>query len=165
MVLSNQLSFSRGVTKRANSPFFNFPTRPEATAIFIKPCQPTNRTDNSTHRRHSEKITLYRRSIQPETTNTVPSQPSNVVSHLPSQLWPLRTMAKPSKSDRTYSNSNPHASYAVGLAAPVMASCYVVDANNMALKGFHYSTTGAGGRCIHSRQLVFFGQPYAMLDS
>jgi hypothetical protein len=58
------------------------------------------------------------------------------------QPWHQTTMARLFESNSSLSSSN---SYYNPTSANVKASCYVVDAVTAGLKGFHYSSTGAGG--------------------
>jgi len=64
-------------------------------------------------------------------------------------------MAKPTKSNKDDSSSNPHA-YNICPTPSILASCYTVNASTMALKGFHYSSTGAGGTRSLPPCLVFY---------
>lgn len=58
----------------------------------------------------------------------------------------------PSKNN-SHSSSNRHGE-AVSRQATVLASCYVVDASS-SLTGFHYSTTGAGGKLSLPKRMKY----------
>jgi len=65
-------------------------------------------------------------------------------------------MAKPTENGKGNRDSN-RRPYNARPTPSVLASCYTVSASTMALKGFHYSSTGAGGtsfphhaHCRHS---------------
>ncbi|KAI9878720.1 MAG: hypothetical protein M1830_010680 [Pleopsidium flavum] len=58
-------------------------------------------------------------------------------------------MAKPTQSNSEDSSKDSHA-YNIWPTPSILASCYTVNTSNMALKGFHYSSAGAGGmRSFH----------------
>jgi hypothetical protein len=55
-------------------------------------------------------------------------------------------MARNINNSRTSSGN--HHDVEDGAHPNILASCYVVDATTAMLKGFHYSTTGAGGESL-----------------
>lgn len=56
-------------------------------------------------------------------------------------------MAKPIEHKTCNRDSN-RRPYNTRPTPSVLASCYTVSASTMALKGFHYSSTGAGGTSL-----------------
>lgn len=116
--------------------------------ILYKPCQSyvllhRNRNFKSLH--------------QPSARSRCPSQDSHVsptsVSDNPTQHpsspgtqpWHTLSMANYSNQPRNSSSNYYQATKEVAARSNIQASAYTVDAVDMALKGFHYSTCGAGG--------------------
>jgi hypothetical protein len=96
-----------------------------------------------------QPLTRSRRPFtRPLTSHRLPS-PTTPTPNTPSspgtQPWHTLSMANYSNQPRNSSSNYYQATKEVAARSNIQASAYTVDAVDMALKGFHYSTCGAGG--------------------
>jgi hypothetical protein len=75
----------------------------------------------------------------------VSDNPTQHPSSPGTQPWHTLSMANYSNQPRNSSSNYYQATKEVAARSNIQASAYTVDAVDMALKGFHYSTCGAGG--------------------
>jgi hypothetical protein len=78
-------------------------------------------------------------------TDSVSDNPTQHPSSPGTQPWHTLSMANYSNQPRNSSSNYYQATKEVAARSNIQASAYTVDAVDMALKGFHYSTCGAGG--------------------
>lgn len=117
---------------------------------------PTKSANTSPHARPPHvrtSRTAFRK--QPLPDNPTPTRPSLSQSLTQSKRpprhepWLIISMANFTNQMNSSSSSNYYqATKDVAARSNIQASAYTVDAASMALKGFHYSTCGAGGTYI-----------------
>lgn len=93
--------------------------------------------------------------ISPSSIQTHLFQPPNP-SPPRTQPWHIDPMANSNQYSRSSSSNYYQATVDVAARSNIQASAYTVDAVTMALKGFHYSTCGAGGTFISYLSLYIY---------
>ena len=87
-------------------------------------------------------------------TDFVSDNPTQHPSSPGTQPWHTLSMANYSNQPRNSSSNYYQATKEVAARSNIQASAYTVDAVDMALKGFHYSTCGAGGTYSASEHII-----------